>query len=38
MKDKEGTTLAEASKARGDAAATDKSKRESGKNKEQHKR
>jgi hypothetical protein len=37
MKDKEGPTLAESAKAR-DTATADKSKRESGKDKEQHKR
>jgi hypothetical protein len=38
MKDKEGPTLAESSKALGNTATTDKNKRESGKDKEQHKR
>jgi hypothetical protein len=38
MKSSEGLTLAEASKARSDSAAADKSKRESGKNKKQQKR
>jgi hypothetical protein len=38
MKDSEGNVLAEASKTHSNAAAADKSKRESGKDKEQHKR
>lgn len=38
MKGSEGPTLAEASKTRSDSAAADKHKRESGKDKEQHKR
>ncbi len=38
LKDREGPTPAEASKARSDSAAADRSKRESGKDKERHKR